>query len=111
MVRKLVSFRILIITLENKHWPVITTHGYVQEETSVSKICHAVVMKKHSNQNSTLKLIVRDSLSGQKVFGEEVQSGEHTIELQLEEINEGKLTTRPNQWNLGNEYCHYIELL
>ena len=98
-------------TLENKHWPVITTHGYVQEEKEVSKICHAVVMKNYSSQNSTLKLTVRDSLSGQKVFGEEVQSGEHVIELQLKAIIEGKLPMKLNQWNLGNEYCHYIELL
>ena len=88
--------------LENKHWPVITTHGYVEEENGVSKICHAVVMKSYTSQDSTLKLTVRDSLSGQKVFGEEIQSGEHEIE--------GVLTMKMNQWNLGNEYCHYIEL-
>ena len=111
MGRKSVLSRIFITTLENKHWPVITTHGYVEEENGVSKICHAVVMKNYTSQDSTLKLTVRDSLSGQKVFGEEVQSGEHVIDLQLKEINEGKLTTKPNQWNLGNEYCHYIELL
>ena len=40
---------------------------------------------------------------GEKVFGEEIQSGEHEIE--------GVLTMKMNQWNLGNEYCHYIELI
>ena len=104
MVSEFILSRNFMTALENKHWPVITTHGYVQEkDNSISKICHAVVMKKYSIQNSTLKLIVRDSLSGQKVFGEEVQSGEHEIE--------GVLTMKMNQWNLGNEYCHYIELL
>ena len=81
----------------------MTVYGFIKEENIVSKVCHAVVMKKYSNQDSTLKLTVRDSLSGQKVFGENVQSGEHEIE--------GVLTMKMNQWNLGNEYCHYIELI
>ena len=57
-------------------------------------------MKGYSNQNSTLKLKIRDSLKGQELFGQ-IQSGEYEIE--------GKLTKKLNQWNLGSEYCYYFE--
>ena len=60
-------------------------------------------MKEYKNQNSDLKLTIKDSLSGQKVFGDELQPGEHEIE--------GKITKKYNQWNLGHENCHYFEFL
>ena len=66
-----------------------------------SKIGHAAVMKGYAYQNLDLTLIIRNSLSGQKVFGDEVQPGEHTIE--------GKITAKINEWNLGHEECHYFE--
>ena len=66
-----------------------------------SKLAHAAIMKGYTNQNSNLRLIIRNSLSGQRVFGDEVQPGEHEIE--------GEITTNINRWNLGNEQCHYFE--
>ena len=60
-------------------------------------------MKGYTNQDSDLKLSIRNSLAGQKVFGNEIQPGEHEIE--------GKVTKNVNQWNLGHEDCHYFEFL
>ena len=74
--------------------------GFLDDD---SKLAHAAVMKGYTNQNSDLRLTIRNSLSGQKVFGDEVQPGEHEIE--------GKITTKHNQWNLGNENCYYFEFL
>ena len=73
-------------------------YGFFEDR---SKVAHAAVMKGYEYQNSNLTLIVRNSLSGQKVFGNQVQSGEHEIE--------GEITTNINRWNLGNEQCHYFE--
>ena len=58
-------------------------------------------MKGYIYQNSELTLIVRNSLSGQTVFGDEVESEEHEVQ--------GKLTQKINEWNLGNEQIHYFE--
>ena len=68
-----------------------------------TKYYHAVVMKGYSNQDSTLMLTIRDSLSGQKVFGDQTQPGEYEIE--------SKLTEKSNQWNLASENCYYFEFL
>ena len=69
----------------------------------MKKSYHAAVMKGYTNQNSTLMLTIRDSLKGQKVFGDRIQPGECEIE--------GKLTEKPNQWNLASENCYYFEFL
>ena len=58
-------------------------------------------MKGHKRRNSELTLIIRDSLSGQKMFGNKVQPEEHEVQ--------GELTQKINEWNLGNEHCHYFE--
>ena len=60
-------------------------------------------MKGYTNQNSDLKLTIRNSQAGQKVFGDEIESGELEIE--------GKVTENVNQWNLGHDNCHYFEFL
>ena len=66
------------------------------------KIAHAAVMKGYiSSQNSDLILIIRNSLSGETVFGDEVQPDEHEIQ--------GKITQKINEWNLGKEECYYLE--
>ena len=54
----------------------------------------------YTNQDSNLKLTIRNSLAGQKVFGEK-QPDEHDIE--------GKVTKKMNEWNLADENCHYFE--
>ena len=82
----------------NTHWPIVIMYGFTEDDY---KIGHAAVMKGYAYQNLNLTLIIRNSLSGQKVFGDEVQPGEHTIE--------GKTTAKINEWNLGHEECHYFE--
>ena len=79
------------------------------DDHSDSKIAHAAVMNGYKYQDEELTLMVRNSLSGQKLnyiwdsdaFGDEVQDGEHTIE--------GKTTRKNNEWNLGHEECYYFE--
>ena len=83
------------------HWPIIILYGFKKEDDfEVSKLRHAVVMTGNSNNTN---LIVRNSLSGQTIFGEEEQASEHEVE--------NKITTKLNQWNLGNEYAQYIEFI
>ena len=60
-------------------------------------------MTGYKNQDSDLKLTIRNSLSGQKVFGDEIQLGEHEIE--------GKIRKKYNQWNLRHDDCYYFEFL
>ena len=55
----------------------------------------------YANQDSSLKLTIRNSLAGQKVFGKIEQPSEHEID--------GKITNKINEWNLAQENCHYIE--
>ena len=54
----------------------------------------------YTNQNSNLKLTIRNSLAGQIVFDKK-QPGEHEIE--------GKTTKNMSEWNLAHENCHYFE--
>ena len=60
-------------------------------------------MKGYTNQSSGLKLTIRNSLAGQKVFGDNVQPDEHEIE--------GEITEKHNEWNLWHENCHYFQFL
>ena len=84
----------------NQNWPIVILYGFTEENC---KIAHAAVIKDYTGQNLDLKLTIRNSLSGEKVFGEEIESGELKIE--------GKITTKNNQWNLGHENCHYFAFL
>ena len=69
-------------------------------ETDYKTIGHAAVIIGYTNQDSSLKLTIRNSLTGQTVFGEK-QPGEHEIE--------GKITKNMNEWNLAHENCYYFE--
>ena len=88
------------------HWPIVILHGFMK---SGSEIVHAGVLKGYMKKNSNLKLTIRNSLSGQKVFGDETVSDDEIESGQLE--IEGKITKKYNQWNLGNENCYYFEFL
>ena len=98
----------------NEHWPTVILYGF-KHNTYVKRIRasirrkkadyvtigHAAVMIGYANQDSGLKLTIRNSLAGQKVFGKIEQPGEHEID--------GEITRKINQWNLAHENCHYIE--
>ena len=96
----------------NQNWPIVILYGFREEDCKENceedckgdcKIGHAAVMKGYTDQNFNLKLTIRNSLSGQKVFGDKIESGELEIE--------GKITKKYDQWNLGHENCHYFEFL
>ena len=96
----------------NNNWPVVILFGFKEEDCKEMckedckrdcKFAHAAVMKDYTNQKSVLKLTIRNSLSGQTVFGDEIESGELEIE--------GEITKKYNQWNLGHENCYYFEFL
>ena len=55
----------------------------------------------YTNQDSSLKLTIRNSLASQILFDKK-QPGEHEIE--------GKITKNMNEWNLAHENCYYFEL-
>ena len=70
-------------------------------EADYETIGHAAVMIDYTNQDSNLKLTIRNSLAGQEVFDDIEQPGEHEIE--------GKITKNINDWNLAHENCYYFE--
>ena len=78
---------------------------FIGRETTYETIGHAAVMIGYTNQDSSLKLNVRNSLAGQIVFKsilfDKKQPGEHEIE--------GKITKNMNEWNLAHENCYYFE--
>ena len=79
----------------------------LRKKAEYTTIGHAAVIIGYKKQGSRLKLTIRNSLAGQKVFGETKQPGEHDMIVDIE----GKVTKKMNAWNLAHEHCHYFEFL